>query len=61
LKVESRYSKEFIESLIEKGHTVEILSSFDSSVGHAGALVYYPSKSIEGAFDPRSDGKSSSF
>ncbi len=29
--------------------------------GIAGALVLYPSKKIEGAYDPRSDGKASSF
>lgn len=61
LKLESRFSKEIQEELIKKGHDVEILSALDSAVGHAGALVYHPSKTIEGAYDPRSDGKASSF
>lgn len=61
LKLESRISTKCIEELKNKGHEVEILSSLDSAVGHAGALVYNPSKIIEGAFDPRSDGKTSSF
>ncbi|PLY09751.1 MAG: gamma-glutamyltransferase family protein [Arcobacter sp.] len=61
LKLESRFKEEIIKQLRHKGHDVEILSALDSAVGHAGALVYKPSKQIEGAFDPRSDGKASSF
>lgn len=60
LKLESRISKECVDELKNKGHDIEMLSSLDSAVGHAGAIVYYPSKKIEGAFDPRSDGKASS-
>lgn len=61
LKLESRFDEELINELKQKGHDVEILKDLDSAVGHAGALVYHPSKTIEGAFDPRSDGKASSF
>ncbi|AXX92541.1 gamma-glutamyltransferase [Malaciobacter molluscorum LMG 25693] len=61
LKLESRFDDEIIEYLKQKGHDVEILGELDSAVGHAGALVYYPSKKILGAFDPRSDGKASNF
>jgi len=60
LKLESRFSSECIEELKQKGQDVEIIGSLDSAVGHAGAIVSYPSKTIEGAFDPRSDGKASS-
>jgi len=61
LKLESRITDEYIESLKSKGHDIEMLSPLDSAVGHAGALVHFPSKEIKGAFDPRSDGKVSSF
>ncbi len=61
LKLESRFEEELIEELKNKGHDVEILSALDSAVGHAGALVYDKSKTIKGAFDPRSDGKVSCF
>lgn len=61
LKLESRFDEALIKDLKNRGHDVEILSELDSAVGHAGALVYHPSKKIEGAFDPRSDGKASSF
>jgi len=61
LKLESRFSDEIIKQLKQKGHDIEILGSLDSAVGHAGAIVYHPSKKIEGAYDPRSDGKASSF
>jgi gamma-glutamyltranspeptidase/glutathione hydrolase len=61
LKLESRFDEKLIEELKAKGHDVEILGEFDSAVGHAGALVYDKSKTIKGAFDPRSDGKASGF
>ena len=60
LKLESRFPSQCIEELKKKGQDVEIIGSLDSAVGHAGAIVSYPSKTIEGAFDPRSDGKASS-
>lgn len=61
LKLESRFPNIYKDSLLEKGHEIEILLSFDSAVGHAGALVHHPSNKIEGACDPRSDGKASGF
>ena len=57
LKLESRFSDSYEEILTEKGHEFEWLKPLDSVVGHAGALVLYPSSKIEGATDPRSDGK----
>ena len=59
LKLESRFPLDCQEDLIKKGHDVEILSSLDSAVGHAGAIVWHPNGKIEGASDPRSDGKAS--
>ena len=61
LKLESRFPAAYGPSLMKKGHAFEWLSPLDSAVGHAGALVRYPSSRIEGAYDPRSDGKASSF
>jgi gamma-glutamyltranspeptidase/glutathione hydrolase len=61
LKLESRFSDKYKVALLEKGHDIELLLPFDSAVGHAGALVFHPSKKIEGAYDPRSDGNASSF
>ncbi|QBZ83435.1 Putative gamma-glutamyltransferase YwrD [Hydrogenovibrio crunogenus] len=61
LKLESRFPDSFSLILREKGHDFEWLSSLDSSVGHAGALIRHTSSTIEGAYDPRSDGKSSGF
>ena len=61
LKLESRFDTKIIEELKQKGNELEILESLDSAVGHAGAIVLHPSKKIEGAYDPRSDGKASSF
>lgn len=61
LKLEARFDEKIIKKLKQKGHDIEILEALDSAVGHAGALVLHPSKQIEGAYDPRSDGKASSF
>lgn len=61
LKLESRFPDEYAAELQRRGHDFEWLDSLDSSVGHAGALVRHPSSKIEGAFDPRSDGKAAGF
>ena len=56
LKLESRFSSEIVDELRRRGHEVEVLTDFDETMGHAGALVRHPDGSLEGAFDPRSDG-----
>ena len=56
LKLESRLPEPLIEALIKAGHEVERLGDFDSTMGHAGAIVSHPSGLQEGAADPRSDG-----
>ena len=61
LKLESRFPDSYHSHLSEKGHDFEWLSPLDSAVGHAGALVRHTSSTIEGAYDPRSDGKASGF
>lgn len=61
LKLEGRFSKSLIEALQRRGHVVEVVADFAEMMGHAGALVRHPDGSIEGAADPRSDGKAAGF
>ena len=56
LKLESRFPIDTIEALRAMGHDVEVLDSYDESMGHAGAILRYPSGLLEGGHDPRSDG-----
>ena len=56
LKMEARWSTELIDRLKRAGHDVEVVGSFDSMMGHAGAIVSHPGGLKEGATDPRSDG-----
>ncbi|MGG2398478.1 gamma-glutamyltransferase family protein [Pseudomonas sp. SH1-B] len=57
LKLESRFPQALVEQLRDAGHVVEVLDeAFSDTMGHAGALVRYPSGVLEGAADPRSDG-----
>jgi gamma-glutamyltranspeptidase len=56
LKLEARFPQAVIDELIARGHDVEVLQSFDETMGHAGALVRHPDGTLEGASDPRSDG-----
>jgi len=61
LKLESRFTPEVAQGLTALGHEVDIIGEFDESVGHAGAIVRYPSGLFEGAFDPRSNGAAAGF
>ena len=61
LKLESRFSKETVDYLKERGHKIVILLPFDENVGHAGALVRHVDGMLEGAYDPRSDGSAAGF
>ncbi len=56
LKLESRLSPELIEALRQAGHDIEILGEYESTMGHAGAIIRHPDGLQEGAADPRSDG-----
>ena len=56
LKLEARFAPQVVEELRSRGHEVEIVGSFDETIGHAGALVRDPEGALEGAADPRSDG-----
>ncbi len=56
LKVESRFDPALVEELARRGHDVEVVGAFDEVVGHAGALVRHADGSLDGGYDPRSDG-----
>ncbi len=57
LKLESRLPEALIEELRAAGHAIEMAGEFDSMMGHAGAIVRHPDGLLEGAADPRSDGR----
>ncbi len=61
LKLEARFPAELADELRRRGHAVEIAAAFDESMGHAGALVRHADGTLEGAFDPRSDGAVAGF
>lgn len=57
LKVEGRFPPALVEALRAGGHDVEVVADFTDLMGHAGAIVRHPDGLLEGAADPRSDGK----
>lgn len=61
LKLESRFPAATIEALRARGHEVEVLGEWDETFGHAGCLLGRPDGSLEGGFDPRSDGGVAAF
>jgi len=50
-----------VQALRAMGHEVELLAGFDEVCGHAGCLVRHADGSLEGGFDPRSDGAAAGF
>jgi gamma-glutamyltranspeptidase/glutathione hydrolase len=56
LKLEDRFEPALIQQLKDAGHAVEVLGSYTSTMGHAGAIVLHANGVFEGATDPRSDG-----
>ncbi|MCU1656714.1 MAG: gamma-glutamyltransferase [Pseudonocardiales bacterium] len=56
LKLENRFPEPTISELRRLGHDVEIMSAYDETMGHAGALLRHSDGRLEGGFDPRSDG-----
>jgi gamma-glutamyltranspeptidase/glutathione hydrolase len=61
LKIENRFDPELVAALLKAGHVIELLPAFDSTMGHAGAVVRHVAGSFEGATDPRSDGAAVGF
>jgi gamma-glutamyltranspeptidase len=56
LKLESRFDHGLVQELRRLGHAIELVSEFDSLMGHAGAVVRHGNSMMEGASDPRGDG-----
>lgn len=56
LKLEGRFPAQIADALRARGHEVDVLSDYEESMGHAGAIVRHPDGLLEGAADPRSDG-----
>ena len=57
LRLEARFDDEVVDRLLSAGHDVEVLSEpYSDLMGHAGAVVLHPDRTLEGAHDPRADG-----
>lgn len=65
LRIESRFDPAVIAALKAAGHDVEQVAAYDEVMGHAGALVLHRHGAragiIEGAADPRSDGRAAGY
>ncbi|STW30392.1 gamma-glutamyltranspeptidase [Klebsiella michiganensis] len=48
LKLEGRFSAECVARLRQLGHDVEVLADFSEAMGHAGAIVRPPQRSVRG-------------
>jgi len=57
LRLESRFDGNLVDRLLAAGHDVELLAEpYADLMGHAGAVVLHPDRTLEGAHDPRADG-----
>lgn len=65
LRMESRFDPALVAAMREAGHDIEVVGPYEEMMGHAGALVLHRSGAragvIEGAADPRSDGRAAGF
>jgi len=61
LRIENRFNESVLNTLIARGHDVEVVGAFEEIMGHAGALVFNTDGMIEAAADPRSDGSAAGF
>lgn len=61
LRIENRFDQTVFNTLIERGHDLEIVGDYEEIMGHAGALVMNTDGLIEAAADPRSDGSAVGF
>ena len=61
LRIENRFDPAVIDALRAAGHDVTEIGPFEEVMGHAGALVRHPDGLLEGATDPRSDGRVAAF
>jgi len=51
--VEGQIAPQWVEGLTARGHEVHVINQFDSSFGHAHAIVVEPTGMLAGAADPR--------
>lgn len=56
LRLESRFERDDVDALRQKGHSVEMVEAYADLMGHAGALVRRADGMFDGASDPRCDG-----
>jgi gamma-glutamyltranspeptidase/glutathione hydrolase len=57
LLVEPRLDAAVIDALTAAGHDVQVLPEpYAEAMGHAGAVLLHPDRSLEGAHDQRADG-----
>ena len=65
LRIENRFAPEVYDKLKAAGHDVQVIGDYDEVMGHAGALVLHKNGSkagvIEGAADPRGDGRAAGY
>jgi len=65
LRIENRFDPAVIAALTSAGHDVEVIGPMEEVMGHGGALVAHgqgPLRgTMEGAADPRSDGRAAAF
>jgi gamma-glutamyltranspeptidase len=57
LKIEDGFDEALYDQLTAAGHDVERVGPLTATMGHAGAIVRHPDGALDGATDPRSDGK----
>jgi gamma-glutamyltranspeptidase/glutathione hydrolase len=56
LRMEARFDGNLIDRLLSAGHDVEVMpEAYSDTMGHAGAVVLHPDRTMEGAHDPRAD------
>jgi len=56
LKIENRFTKNFIGNLEKVGHEIELVGEFDEIMGHAGMIIRHKDGRLEAGYDLRSDG-----
>jgi len=57
LRVEARLDGNLIDRLMSAGHEVDVLpQDYSDTMGHAGAAILHPDRTLEAAHDPRADG-----
>ena len=61
LRIEGRFDPALVDALRAAGHEANVVPDFDEVMGHAGAVVLHPDGLMEGASDPRCDGRAAAF